>query len=208
MSDVAVSTEALAPAEMPDNTTTPLRAARTTELENVHCWLMEAIESSPFYNDAFKAYEKNRLTPGWLRALYRIDPHHVMVMRDGDSEAIGFMISGPELGTIWLYWSYLLPEKRRSSVAMGSMRAFVNHWDHGRFHKIATYTKDGNNPAAAIMLRFGFEKIAVLRAHIFGEDYLLFEKALTKSVPGYDHGVGGAGIAGRLRTLIRRVFKI
>ena len=41
------------------------------------------------------------------------------------------MISGPELGTLWLYWSYVFPEKRKSAMALTAMRAFVEHWDKG-----------------------------------------------------------------------------
>ena len=184
------------------NSSDVLRPSRPEELAKVHSWLMEAIDTSPFYCDEFKAYERERLTPGWLVALYRMDPHHIMIMQDQSGDAVGFMISGPELGTLWLYWSYLVPAKRRSAVAMGSMRAFISHWDNGHFHKIATYTKQGNAPAATIMKRFGFDEIAVLRKHIFGEDYVLYERELNKVTPGYDHGVDFSGRLAPLKKLL------
>jgi RimJ/RimL family protein N-acetyltransferase len=117
-------------------------------------------------------------------------------------EPAGFMMSGPELGTLWLYWSYVFPEHRRSTLGISGMRAFIDHWDNGRFHKIATYTKAGNDPAAAIMTRLGFRHVATLENHIFGEDYLLYERPLTKRLPGYDHGTHG-GFANRLRRKLR-----
>ena len=100
-----------------------------------------------------------------------------------DGETVGFMISGPELGTLWLYWSYLFPEHRKSGVAMAAMRTFLEHWDNGRFHKVATYTKPGNDVAAAIMKRFGWSHTATLEQHIFGEDYLLYEHKFQKADP-------------------------
>ena len=180
----------------------PIRAATRADLAVIHPRLMEAIKTSPYYSDEFKAYEMGRLTKGHLDALIEADPWHVAVMQM-KGEVAGFMISGPELGTLWLYWSYVFPEKRKSGMALQAMRNFIEHWDNGRFHKIATYTKTGNEVAEAIMLRFGFAKIATLENHIFGEDYLLFEHKLTKITEGYDHGVAFGRLADLRRKLTR-----
>ncbi len=180
-----------------------IRAAKLSDLDLVHERLMEAIETSPYYSPLFKQYEQARLTKGYLRNLIARDPHHVMIVVSGGQTA-GFMISGPELGTLWLYWSYIFPEKRRATLALAALRSLIEHWDNGRFHKIATYTRPGNEAAIALMKRFKFKHVCTLEKHIFGEDYLHYERMLTKTVNGYDFGVG-PGFVGRLKSRIAKL---
>jgi RimJ/RimL family protein N-acetyltransferase len=200
IAQVAMCTQALheAPAQ------SPLRPGTYRDIALVHARLMQAIDTSPHYLPEFKAYEKARLTKDHLAGLIEIDPRHV-TMGEENGEPAGFMISGPELGRLWLYWSYRFPERRRSSISIAAMRAFIAQWDNDRFHKISTYTKPGNDVAEAIMKRFGFQMTALLEQHLFGEDYLLYERPLTKALPGYDHGLPG-GPVNRLRRRLKRLL--
>jgi RimJ/RimL family protein N-acetyltransferase len=197
MSDSAIpASPAETPAPFP-----AIRAAAYADLDLVQARLGEAIAESPHYGETFKAYEAERLSKPYLASLLDADPHHVMLLLH-EGEPGGFIISGPELGTLWLYWCYVFPEYRRTNLAIGGMRAFTRHWDKGRFHKIATYVRPGNRAAEMILLRLGFERIALLRQHIFGEDYQHYERALTKIVPGYDRGTRG-GLGRRLVRMLR-----
>ncbi len=178
----------------------PMRPATMADINLIHARLMEAIETSPYYLDEFKEFEKQRMGKRYLRTLIAADPYHVMILLAGDEPA-GFMITSPQYGTLWLHWSYIFPEMRRVSLALMGLRALIAHYDNGRFHKIATYTKHGN-PAVALLKRFKFDLTCELKTHIFGEDYLLYELPLNKTEEGYDTGTG-LGRLGRLKARLK-----
>ena len=188
----------------PRNRKPVTRAATRADLPLVHERLMEAIETSPFYNDEFKKFEKQNMNMGFLHTLFNIDPYHLMLFIS-DEEVAGFMITSPQFGSIWLHWTYVFPEKRRASLTVSGFRNMVEHWDNGRFHKISTYTRPGNG-VSAILKRYKFELTCTLENHMFGEDYLLYERKLNKAIPGYDTGVGSMGLRGRIRNLFASIL--
>jgi RimJ/RimL family protein N-acetyltransferase len=161
-------------------------AARThQELELVHQELMAVIDESPHYNDEFKAHEKRRMTIGFLRSLQRIDPYHVIVLTS-DGVPGGALISGPDLGSIFRYWSWIFPSHRQSRLGLHGMRIFDEHWDHGKFHKAYTWVRPENEVALALLRRYGYEQTALLRKQVFGQDYVVMEKFYTKVTDNYD----------------------
>jgi RimJ/RimL family protein N-acetyltransferase len=197
LSDAAAS-ETAAPASAGPSYS--VRAAHGADLELIHRQLMAVIDESPHYNAEFKAFEKGRLTRDFLETLQRHDPWHVMALLSND-EVGGALISGPEFGAIFRYWSWIFPEFRRTHLGMHGMRAFDSHFDHGRFHKAYTYVRPENAVALALLRRYGYTQTCVLKNHFFGQDYALMERPYTKVSEGYDHGVG----PGRLGRLVRSV---
>ena len=163
------------------------RAARRSELSLVHARLMQAIDGIGDFNEDFRAFEKSRLSLSYLVDLHSLDPDYVRVCLSGDQIA-GFLIAGPEHGNLWLYWATVFPEMREPKMAMVYMRQFLEFWDNGRFHKISHYTLPSNRVAIATATRFGFVHRSTLENHVLGQGFMLFERPLTKVVPGYDTG--------------------
>lgn len=163
------------------------RAARRDELGYVHARLVETIEGMESFSPEFRAFECARLSKLFLVNLHTLDPNYVRVCFT-DDEMVGFIVSGPEHGTLWYYWCYVFPEVRAPKMAMVFLRQYLEYWDNGRFHKVSLYTTHSNKPARALLKRFGFEHKCDLEDHVMGQDFMLFERPLTKVQPGYDEG--------------------
>jgi RimJ/RimL family protein N-acetyltransferase len=179
------------------------RAATADDLELIHRELMNVIDESPHYNSEFKAWEKGRFTLSYLKMLQRQDPWHVMALVS-EGKVGGALISGPEYGAIFRYWSWIFPAFRQTRLGMHGMRAFDEHFDNGRFHKAYTFVRPENEVALALLRRYGYAETCVLKAHIFGQDYCVMEKPYTKVTEGYDHGVG----VGRLGRMIGKLNEL
>ena len=203
MTDASLST--IVPAtEAPATPRFATRAATADDLDLIHRELMAVIDESPHYNTEFKAWEKARLTKSYLRMLQRQDPWHVIALVS-EGKVGGALISGPEFGAIFRYWSWIFPEFRKTRLGMHGMRAFDEHFDNGRFHKAYTFVRPDNEVALALLRRYGYEETTVLKNHIFGQDYCVMEKPYTKVTEGYDHGVG-TGRIGRIVTRLNELL--
>ncbi|ODT69028.1 MAG: hypothetical protein ABS75_18420 [Pelagibacterium sp. SCN 63-23] len=177
-----------------------IRAATTADLDLIHKELMDVIATSPHYSDRFKAHEMGRLDKSFLRNLLAIDPWHIMIMC-ADGVPGGAMVSGPECGAIFRYWSWVFPSHRQTRLGMFGMRAFDEHWDNTRFHKAYTFVRPENEVARMLLRRYGYQETCLLEKHIFGQDYLLIEKFYTR--PDVDYDSGYVGRLGRLRNRLK-----
>jgi RimJ/RimL family protein N-acetyltransferase len=176
---------------------TLLQPARPEDVRRIRATLVEPIDSSPYYGERFKRQEKSRFDERFLRTLIAVDPWHLALARKGDAVA-GLIVTIPEFGNLWSPWIYIAPAFRAQALGLTMIRTMVRHWDHGRFHKISCYVRPENTTARTVFSRFGFAETACLKNHIFGADYLLLERPLTKVTDGYDDGVR-IGRAERLR---------
>src|SRR3569833_1200902 len=176
------------------------RAATPEDLDIIHRELMLVIDESPHYNAEFKAYEKSRLTMTYLKKLQRHDPWHVMSLLS-EGKVGGALVSGPEFGAVFRYWSWIFPAYRQTRLGMHGMRAFDEHFDNGRFHKAYTFVRPENEAALALLRRYGYVETTVLKQHIFGQVYCVMEKPYTKVTEGYAHGIG----PGRLGRMVAKL---
>jgi hypothetical protein len=167
---------------------------------------MAVIDESPHYNALFKEHEKDRLTKGFLRALQRVDPFHVIVLTVDDVPG-GGLISGPETGAIFRYWSWIFPRTARpvsACTACGCSTSTGTTASSTRPSPSCGRRTRSPSPCSAATAT---SRRLLLRQHIFGQDYVVMEKFYTKVTEGYDRGMSMGRIArfkARVDTLLGR----
>lgn len=161
-----------------------IRPATAADIAQLRASIVEAVDDSPFYNADFKAHEKARLNERFLLSLIAADPWYVTLMIYR-GEIAGFVILTPELGVLWAAWIYVAPRFRRTAIALYAIKSLIRRFDNGRFHKVLSLVAPANERYVTVLKRLGYIEIALLREHMFGEDYLLLEVPFNKIVPGY-----------------------
>lgn len=181
-----------------------IRAAEPGDIGQIRACICEAIDTSPFYNAEFKAFEKARLNENVLRALVAADPWFVpVVMFKG--EFAGFVVTIPDCGVLWASWIYIHPRFRQTAIAVAAVGFLVRRWDNNRFHKTIALVRPENTAAEAVNAHFGFKRVAVLPNHMFGQDYVLMERPFNRTVDVYDPPLD-VGRLTMLRLKLRQTF--
>jgi ribosomal protein S18 acetylase RimI-like enzyme len=164
------------------------RPARPQEARRVRELLVEAIDTSPYYNEEFKAFEKARFSELFVRKLIALDPWYVCVVDNGE-DVVAFSFTVPEFGILWACWAYVRLDYRQSAAGLSMLRDHIAHWQDHRFHKIACYVRPDNRGALTIFRRLGLRETATLSSHIFGHDFVMLELPRRKVIADYDNGV-------------------
>ena len=183
----------------------PLRPALAQDIPLVHAQLVKALTEVFPHLPEFVAHEARRFSPDYLRVMVNANPAYVFVVEVNGQNA-GFMLSGPEQGNLVYYWGYIEPAHRKGGLAIAAMAQFTQHWDNGRFHKITAYTTAENRIAQLLMQRNGYKLVGTLERHIFGQDFILFERLLNKALPGYDE-TPYMRLRSQIKTRLLSIFK-
>lgn len=185
----------------------PVPGARSSvagDLDWVHATLQQAIDELPFYSEEFKAHERKRMSRQMVERIFEFDPMLIRILTQ-DDEPAGLQIMTPDCGTLFLHWSFVRPEHRRGRIVMHTMRMIGETFQQMDWNKISTLTRTDNRVAIALLRRFKWQETALLERHIFGQDYILFEKMLDKTAPGYRH-MDTSGRLGRAARAVRGLF--
>ena len=89
------------------------------------------------------------------------------------------------MGAMVLSWGYIVPEFRKGTLAMRAFGEFVRLWDNRNYHKMIYYALPENRQSEAIGRHAKFERVALLRQHFFGVDFVMYEKSYNKVFPGH-----------------------
>lgn len=141
--------------------------------------MREVIAAVPFYSDEAKRSETGKYGEESLREAAAVDPDAVLVAKAG-GDVVGFCVSRPDDGLIWLSWFGVHPAWRGAGVADLLLARLEGAARARGIHKVWCDSRTTNLPSRRALARAGFREICTVQNHWYGQDFVLLEKP----VPG------------------------
>jgi ribosomal protein S18 acetylase RimI-like enzyme len=144
------------------------------EFDALAALMRVTIEPLAYYNEKAIRAEMTKYTAAALRALATDDPNAVLVSRDADG-LTGFCLSRFDDGTVWLSWFGTAGRARRTGVGAALLAALAGTLSVRDAHKVWCDSRTDNKESKSVLERAGFQRIATLTNHWYGQDYFLWE---------------------------------
>ncbi len=136
--------------------------------------IRQTIESLSYYNERAKQEELAKYGARELEQLTAEDPDSVL-LATSDGELVGFCVSRYDDGLIWLSWFGVRSSHRRAGIGAKLLTALAETLPRRRAHKVWCDTRTANEASAQVLTRAGFQRLAELRNHWYGQDFYLWE---------------------------------
>jgi ribosomal protein S18 acetylase RimI-like enzyme len=142
--------------------------------------MREVIASVPYYGDEAKRSEIAKYPEDALREAAGADPDAVLVAKSGGS-VVGFCVSRPDDGLIWLSWFGVDPAWRGAGVADALLARLEEAARARGVHKVWCDSRTTNLPSRRVLARAGFREICTVANHWYGQDFVLLEKPVPRA---------------------------
>ena len=147
------------------------------EAETVASLFRDVLLGIPYYNDAAKTHESAKYSSESLCESMAVDPDSVLVART-EQTPIGFCISRPDDGVIWLAWFGVHAAHRREGIGSALLEKLEETVRRGRSHKIWCDCRTDNHESLTVLRRHNYMELCTVRRHWYGQDFILWEKFL------------------------------
>jgi ribosomal protein S18 acetylase RimI-like enzyme len=136
--------------------------------------MRETIQPLAYYNESARNAELAKYTAEGLRSLIAEEPQNVLVARD-DGGLVGFCVSHFDDGTVWLAWFGTDHRARGRGIGAALLAALAKTLPSRHAHKVWCDSRVDNTESRSVLERAGFQRIATLANHWYGQDYFLWE---------------------------------
>jgi len=147
------------------------------ESETVASLFRDVLLRIPYYNDVAKTSELAKYSSYLLRESMAVDPDSVLVAKT-EQRLVGFCISRPDDGVIWLSWFGVHHSHRREGVGSALLEKLDETVRNGRSHKIWCDSRTDNRESLSVLRRHNYVQLCTVRNHWYGQDFILWEKLL------------------------------
>ncbi|MDF1496763.1 MAG: GNAT family N-acetyltransferase [Patescibacteria group bacterium] len=135
------------------------------------------IDETTYYSAEARSTECAKFSVENLQKILDNDQAILLTAKDGD-DIVGFCYGFFDCGTFWADWIGVLAEYRGKGVAMNLMKELGELLTFTNAHKIWCDTRCANTESNNLLKKNGFEQVAQLKNHWYGQDYYIWEKFL------------------------------
>jgi RimJ/RimL family protein N-acetyltransferase len=139
--------------------------------------LARVIGSLDIYSAEARASEIQKYDAPSLRKM--IDAG-IVVVAEADDILIGACLGYEDDGLVWLSWFAVDSHYRRRGITRHMLARFTERAQQ-RTHKIWCDCRTSNEASIRLLENAGFERIAAVERHWYGQDFILWQKPLANS---------------------------
>jgi RimJ/RimL family protein N-acetyltransferase len=106
-----------------------------------------------------------------------------VLVAKADGRVVGFCVSRPDDGLVWLSWFGVEPAWRGRGVADALLARLEEAVRARGVHKVWCDSRTDNLPSRRALARAGFREICTVESHWYGLDFVLLEKPVPRETP-------------------------
>lgn len=146
-------------------------------LKQVSAFMQKVIGETLYYSELARKEEVDGFRLSALTKKWKEGNTVFLVYRDGKSIA-GVLSGYYDSGLFWVDWLVVDPQKRRLGVGMGLMTFLEQTLKTEGVHKLWCDSRTNNKESISLLKKLNFKKIATVKNHWYGQDFVLWQKFL------------------------------
>lgn len=159
------------------NSTIKVEHASKEQLNEISLTFQNIVNNLTYYNDLAKANELQKYSEFELIKKIEEDPLSVLVAHENQN-ILGYCFNRFDDYLIWLEWIVVMPNLQRMQVGEKIINNLVSAALKRDCHKIWCDSRTSNQKSINFLLKNGFQKIAIVENHWYGQDFILWQKIL------------------------------
>jgi RimJ/RimL family protein N-acetyltransferase len=153
-----------------------IRRPRDNEIPRIGKAFLDVLREIPYYNALAKKEESKKYTVSKLKEKIVEDRYSVVCAINDKHEVVGLLFNHFDDYTIWIDWIGVRKDQRRKGIAQQLLMDLLRTAKLRGCHKIWCDCRTTNEPSKAALAKAGFRKIAEIRNHWYGQDFILWER--------------------------------
>lgn len=153
-----------------------IRRPRDNEILGVRRCFLEVLQEIPYYNALAKKEESKKYTVSKLKEKLAKDRYSVVCAVNDKHEVVGLLFNHFDDYTVWLDWIAVRKDQRWKGVGNLLLTDLYRTAKLRGCHKVWCDCRTTNEPSKAALTKVGFRRIAEIRNHWYGQDFILWER--------------------------------